>query len=71
MVMRTIEIRFEVERDRQERAIEMINRYYPELEVYRENNEIVVKGDLSNYKRRSMIIWILSGGKHGQNIQAN
>lgn len=71
MVMRTIEIGFEVEKERQAEVVRRIKALYPELEVEIEDNKVIVKGDLSNYKRRGMIMWLLSGGRHGKNIQTS
>jgi len=71
MVLKTIEMGLEVEKERQEEAIKKIKKFYPDLEIIKGGKEIKVKGDLSNYKKRSMIMWILSGGKHGKNIHAS
>ncbi len=71
MVMRTIEITeisFEVEKERQEGAIKKIKELYPDLEISKKGDTISVSGDLHNYKKHDRIIWILSGGKHGENI---
>ncbi len=72
MVMRTIEIKeisFEVEKEKQKKAVEKIKEFYPDLKVDVAGEKVSVSGDLHNYKRRNMIIYILSGGKHGKNIQ--
>lgn len=72
--MRTIEIKeitFEVEKERQEEVVKKIKELYPDLEIVKEENKITVKGDLRNYKKRSNLIYILSGGKHGKSIQAS
>lgn len=72
--MRTIEIKeisLEVEKERQKQAVDKIKELYPDLIVNVKDKNISVSGDLHNYKRRDMIIYILSGGKHGKNIQAN
>jgi len=74
MVMRTIEIKeisFEVEKERQKEAVEKIKEFYPDLKVAVEGKNVSVSGDLHNYKRRDMIVYILSGGKHGKNIQTS
>jgi hypothetical protein len=52
MVMRTIEIAFEVPSERQEEVIKKIKALYPDLKVHLEDNKVLVRGDLSNYKRR-------------------
>ena len=74
MVMRTIEIKeisFEVEKKHQNEVIDKIKKTYPNLKIEIKNNHISVSGDLRNYRRRSNIIYILSRGKHGENIQAS
>ena len=71
MVMRTIEIKetsFEVEKERQEEAVGRIKELYPALEISQEGDMITVKGDLRNYRKREMVIYILSGGKHGESL---
>lgn len=72
--MRTIEIKeisFEVEKEKQEEVVKKIKELYPSLEVKVEDDKVSVSGDLRNYKRRDMLIYILSGGKHGKAIQTN
>lgn len=74
MVMRTIEIKeisFEVEPARVEGVVQKIRELYPALAVEVEGKVVKVSGDLHNYKRRNMLIYILSGGKHGTNIQTS
>jgi len=71
MVMKTIEMGYEVEEERQGEVMKKIKELYPELGVFQKENKIFVRGDLSNYKRRGMIMWILSGGKHGKNLQTS
>jgi len=71
MVMRTIEIGLEVEKERQEEVIKKLKESYPDLEILQEENIIKAKGDLSNYRKRNNIMYILSGGKHGKDIQAS
>ena len=39
-----------------------------EYKVTYKHNEIIVTGDFSNYKKRNKIIYILSGGKIGENV---
>ena len=39
-----------------------------EFKISVKNNEITVSGDFSNYKKRNKIIYILSGGKIGENV---
>jgi len=71
MVMRTIEIKetsFEVGKERQEEVIKRIKGLYPDMEVSKDGDAITVKGDLRNYRKREMIIYILSGGKHGKSL---
>ena len=72
LVFRTIEIKeiyFEVENERQQEVVETIKQLYPDLSVEVKGSNISVSGDLHNYKRRDNLIYILSGGKHGKNIQ--
>lgn len=74
MVMRTIEIKeisFEVEPERQQEAITRIRQLYPTLAVEIKNSTVSVRGDLHNYKRRNMLVWILTGGKHGKSLPPN
>ncbi|MBL7169715.1 MAG: hypothetical protein ISS48_01725 [Candidatus Aenigmarchaeota archaeon] len=74
MVFRTIEIReisFEVEKKKQKEVVKKVKDLYPSLEVKVRGKKVSVSGDLHNYKRRDMIVYILSGGKHGKNIHAS
>jgi len=74
MVFRTIEIKeisFEVAKEKQKEMVEKINKLYPDLNVEAKDNTISVRGDLHNYKRRDMIVYILTEGKHGTNIQTS
>lgn len=74
MVMRTIEIKeigLEVEKEKQKEVIKKLKEFYPDLEIVKEGDLVKVRGDLRNYKKRSNIIYILSGGKHGESIQAS
>ena len=72
--MRTIEIKeisFEVQKERQKKVVDKIKELYPDLKVKVKDDNISVRGDLRNYKKRSNIIYILSGGKHGESIQTS
>ncbi len=72
--MRTIEIKeisFEVEPERVEEVVQRIKELYPMLAIEVEGKSVKISGDLHNYKRRNMLVYILSGGKHGKNIQAS
>ncbi len=74
MVMRTIEVKeigLEVGKERQEEVIKKLKESYPDLKILQEGNIIKVKGDLRNYKKRSNIMHILSGGRHGKSIQTS
>jgi len=75
MVMRTIEIReisYKVgKKDKPKILARLKELYGKELKISSKNDEIRVEGDLHNYKRRERIIWILSGGKHGSDLQTN
>ena len=69
--MRTIEIKkisFEVGKERVKEVIEKLKELYDDLKVSQEGDTVSVSGDLRNYKKRSRIIYILSGGEHGENI---
>ena len=71
MVMRTIEIKeisYEVKKEMQKEVVEKIKTLYPDLKVEIEGNNVSVSGDLRNYKKRDNLIYILSGGKHGQSV---
>ena len=74
MVMRTLEIKeisFDVEPDRQAEVVARIKQLYPLLDIEAEGMTVSVRGDLHNYKRRDMIVYILTGGKHGKDIRAS
>jgi hypothetical protein len=75
MVMRTLEIKeitYAVDKRNKTSIVSKLKKLYrDELEILVKGNEVTVKGDLHNYRRRERIIWILSGGKHGTDIQAN
>jgi len=75
MVMRTIEIKeisYKVgKKDKSKILARLKELYGKELKISIKDNEIRVEGDLHNYKRRERIIWILSGGKHGSDLQTN
>ena len=71
MVMRTIEIKkisFEVEKERQEEVKEKIRIAYPDLEIEVDDKTISVSGDLRNYRKRDNLLFIMSGGEHGQSV---
>lgn len=72
--MRTIEIKeisFEVQKEKQKKVVDKIKKLYPDLKVKVKDKSVSVSGDLRNYKKRSNIIYILSGGKHGESIQTS
>jgi len=71
MVLKTIEIGLEVEKERQKEVIKKIKELYPDLEVVVEEDKVLVRGYLSNYKRRDNIMYILSGGKYGKALQTS
>jgi hypothetical protein len=75
MVMRTLEIKeisYKVNKDQLDTIISKLKELYGnKLEITADGDIIRVKGDLHNYKRRERIIWILSGGKHGSDVQAS
>ena len=72
MVQRTIEMReigFPIPKARRKKVIEKITSIYKgEFEVVEEGSLVWVKGDLHNRFKRERILFILSGGKLGQNI---
>ncbi|CAD6494655.1 MAG: hypothetical protein EMLJLAPB_00875 [Candidatus Argoarchaeum ethanivorans] len=72
MVMRTIEIReikYEVDKERRGGVISRLKELYrDQLDIFTEGDFVGVRGDLHNYKRRSRILWIMSGGKHGKDL---
>ena len=75
MVWRTYEVRKIIFRVPQKRIPlvekELEDLYGDQLKVVVNGNEVSVEGDLHNYKRRGRILWILSGGKIGADIQAS
>ncbi len=75
MVMRTFEIKeisYKVDKGQIESIISKLKELYGNiLEITAEGDEIRVRGDLHNYKRRERILWVLSGGKHGSDVQAS
>ncbi len=75
MVMRTLEIKeisYKVNKDQLDTIISKLKSLYGDmLEITADGDMIRVSGDLHNYKRRERIIWILSGGKHGSDVQAS
>jgi len=74
MVMRTLEIReirYKVGRRKAQRIIKALKEQYGDrLRISYRNHMIGVKGDLHNYRLHDTIVWILSEGKHGKNLQA-
>ena len=75
MVMRTLEIKeisYNVAKNQIAAVVSKLKTLYGnQLEITIEKEEVKVKGDLHNYKRRERILWILSGGKHGSNLQVS
>ena len=75
MVMRTLEVKeisYKVEKERIENVVSKLKDLYGnQLEIIVENDEVKVRGDLHNYKRRERILWVLSGGKHGSDLQVS
>ncbi len=72
MVMRTIEIKeisYESKEEKHAEIIKEIRKFYPNLNISQKGRKITVGGDLHNWKKRNNIIYILSEGKHGKNIQ--
>ena len=75
MVMRTLEIKeisYQVNKDQIDTIISKLKELYgKKLKITSDGDVVRVSGDLHNYKRRERIIWILSGGKHGSDVQAS
>ncbi len=71
MVYRIKEMAFDVEKESQSEVVKKIKELYPDLEIKVRGKKISVSGDLHNYKRRDMIVWILTGGKYGKNVHAS
>ena len=73
--MRTLEIKeisYKVSKDQLDNIISKLKSLYGDvLEIIADGDMIRVSGDLHNYKRRERIIWILSDGKHGSDVQAS
>ena len=64
------ELGYPVEREKRSDIIKTLLELYPgDYEVVEEGGMVWVKGDLHNRFRRSRILFILSGGKHGKDIQ--
>lgn len=72
MVMHTIEMReigFPVPKSKRKTVINKLKNIYKEdLEIFEEGDMVWVKGDLHNRFRRKKILYILSGGKLGEDI---
>ena len=72
MVLRTIEMReigFSVPKSKRKAVINKLkNLYKDELEVFEKGDMVWVKGDLHNRYKRKKILYILSGGKLGENV---
>jgi len=70
--MRTLEMReicFKVEKELREKVKKQLEYLYGnELGIFIKGEEVCVRGDLHNYKKRNKILFILSGGKYGKNI---
>ena len=62
-------IRFKVSPNKINKIKESIKKEFAnEYKISVKKNEIIVSGDFSNYKKRNKIIYILSGGKIGENV---
>lgn len=73
--MRTLEVKeisYKVDKDKIESILSKLKELYGNsLKIAQEGDEIKVSGDLHNYRKRERIVWILSGGKHGSDVQAS
>ena len=72
MVLRTIEMReigFPVPKGKRAELIEKLNQKYGnELDIHEEDDMVWVRGDLHNRYKRRRILFMLSGGKLGQDL---
>ncbi len=72
MVMRTIEIKeikYEVDKERRGGVISRLYELYrDQLDIFTDGDFVGVRGDLYNYKRRNIIVGIMSGVKHGMDL---
>lgn len=68
-VGRIDKIKFKVNPNKINKIKESIKKEFAnEYKISVKKNEIIVTGDFSNYKKRNKIIYILSGGKIGENV---
>ena len=68
-VGRIDKISFKVSPNKINKIKELIKKEFSnEFKVSIKKDEITVSGDFSNYKKRNKIIYILSGGKIGENV---
>ena len=66
---RITKISFRINPNRVEYVKKLIETKFPnEYKIYSKKNEITISGDFSNYKKRNKLIYLLSGGKIGENI---
>ncbi len=72
LVMRTIEMReisFKVDKRKHNKIRKKIKELFGnEFKVISRGNKLYVRGDFHNYRKRNKIIYLLSGGKIGENI---
>ena len=72
MVMRTIEMReigFPISKNKRKSVMEQIrNLYHDEFEFFEDGEMLWVKGDFHNRFKRRRILFIMSGGKIGEDV---
>ena len=64
------ELGYPVAKDKRTEIMKKLSELYPgDYEVVEDGEMVWVKGDLHNRFRKARIMYILSGGKHGKDIQ--
>ena len=70
--MRTIEMReisFNIDKRKHSKIRKKIRELYgDEFKIVSRGNKLSVIGDFHNYRKRNRIIYLLSGGKIGENV---
>ena len=70
--MRTIEMReisFNIDKRKHNKIRKKIKELYgDEFKIVSRGNKLSVIGDFHNYRKRNYIIYLLSGGKIGENV---
>lgn len=72
MVLRTIEIKeisFKIKKEKQQNIKDKIKKLFgDEFKIISKGDKLSVRGDFRNYKKFDKIVYILSGGKLGENV---